>query len=284
MKKFCIITNSRKDKDMATAKAAKEFLESHDCEVKVFDNVDAVTNEYISISPKDVIEGCECIMTIGGDGTLLHAVKGLYELDCVFVGLNKGNMGFLAEITTEDMEESLKKLLDDNFKVEDRMMITATLIRDGKEIVKSDVLNDIVIHRGAEISVSNYIVHVNGELLNKYCGDGIVVSTPTGSTAYNYSAGGPLARPDSHLMIMTPICSHALGSRSIIFSKNDVLEIEIGADRKYDEESRCLSLDGDKKIDVVAGDIIKIEPDRNSTKIAKLDDSSFIQYVRSKIK
>ena len=284
MKKFCIITNSRKDKDMATAKDAKEFLESHNCEVKVFDNVDAVTNEYVVVDPKEIPDDCECIMTIGGDGTLLHAVKGLHQLGCVFVGLNKGNMGFLAEISMDDMEESLKKLLDDDFKEEERMLLKATLIRDGKEIQSADVLNDVVLHRGAEISVSNYIVHVNGELLNRYTGDGIIVSTPTGSTAYNYSAGGPLARPDSHLMIMTPICSHALGSRSIIFSKNDVLEIEIGEDRKYNQESRCLSMDGAEIIKLVAGDVIKIEPDLNSIKIAKLDDSSFVQYVRSKIK
>lgn len=284
MKKFCIITNSRKDKDMATAKAAKEYLEGHGCEVIVFDNVDAVTNEYVMVDPKEIPSDFECIMTIGGDGTLLHAVKGLHQLDCVFVGLNKGNMGFLAEISMEDMEESLNKLLEDDFKVEERMMLKATLIKDGKEIQSADVLNDVVLHRGAEISVSNYIVRVNGELLNRYTGDGIIVSTPTGSTAYNYSAGGPLARPDSHLMIMTPVCSHALGSRSIIFSKNDIIEIEIGEDRKYNQESRCLSMDGDEIIKVVAGDIVKIEPDINSIKIAKLNDSSFVQYVRSKIK
>ncbi len=284
MKNFCIITNSRKDKDMATAKAAKEFLESQGCEVKVFDNVDAVTNEYVLIDPKEIPEACECIMTIGGDGTLLHAVKGLNQVNCVFVGLNKGNMGFLAEISMDDMEESLKKLLDGDFKEEERMMLKATLVRDGKEIQSVDVLNDVVLHRGAEISVSNYIVHVNGELLNRYTGDGIIVATPTGSTAYNYSAGGPLARPDSHLMIMTPICSHALGSRSIIFSKNDVLEIEIGEDRKYNQESRCLSMDGDEIIKLEAGDVVKIEPDLNSIRIAKLDDSSFVHYVRSKIR
>ena len=140
MKNFCIITNSRKDKDMATAKAAKEFLESHDCEVKVFDNVDAVTNEYVAIDPKEIPAGCECIMTIGGDGTLLHAVKGLNEIDCVFVGLNKGNMGFLAEISMDDMEESLKKLLDDDFKEEERMMLKATLIRDGKAAHQMSVM------------------------------------------------------------------------------------------------------------------------------------------------
>ena len=89
MKNFCIITNSRKDKDMETAQAVKSFLESHDCEVKVFDNVDKITNEYVMIDPKEIPKGCECIITIGGDGTLLHAVKGLNQVDCVFVDLTK---------------------------------------------------------------------------------------------------------------------------------------------------------------------------------------------------
>lgn len=284
MKKFCIITNSRKDNDKETASKAKEYLEKNGCEVVVFDNVDAVTNEYISIDPKDIPDKTECIITVGGDGTLLHAARALKNLDSIFVGLNKGSLGFLAEISTDDMEESLNRLINDEFKVEDRMMLRATLIRDGEEVTKSNVLNDVVIHRGAEISISNYNVHVNGTMLSTYLADGIIVATPTGSTAYNLSAGGPLARPDSHLMIMTPICSHRLGTRSIIFSKNDTIEIEIGEDRKYDDEARCLSLDGDKVIRVCVGDIIRIEAASNSTKIAKLDDSSFVQYVREKIK
>ena len=284
MKNFCIITNSRKDNDKETARAAKEYLEGKGCEVIVFDNVDAITNEYIMIDPNDIPEACECIITVGGDGTLLHAARGLKQLDCIFVGLNKGSLGFLAEISTDDMEESLQRLIDDNFKVEDRMMLRVTLIRDGKEELQSNILNDVVVHRGAEISISNYNVYVNGDMLSTYCADGIIVATPTGSTAYNLSAGGPLARPDSHLMIMTPICSHRLGTRSIIFSKNDTIEIEIGEDRKYDDECRVFSMDGDKRIDLKVGDVIKIEAASNSTKIAKLDDSSFVQYVREKIK
>ena len=284
MKSFCIITNSRKDNDKETAHAAKEYLESKGCEVVVFDNVDAITNEYIMINPKDIPDNTECIITVGGDGTLLHAARGLKQLDCIFVGLNKGSLGFLAEISIDDMEGSLQRLIDDNFKVEDRMMLRVTLIRDGKEELKSNILNDLVVHRGAEISISNYNVYVNGELLSTYLADGIIVATPTGSTAYNLSAGGPLARPDSHLMIMTPICSHRLGTRSIIFSKNDTIEIEIGEDRKYDDECRVFSLDGAKKIDAKVGDIIRVEAASNSTKIAKLDDSSFVQYVREKIK
>ncbi len=284
MKKFCVITNSRKDNDKETASKAKKYLESNGCEVIVFDNVDAVTNEYISIDPKDIPDNTECIITVGGDGTLLHAARGLKNLDCIFVGLNKGSLGFLAEISTDNMEDSLQRLIDDNFKVEDRMMLRATLYRGDEELLHSNVLNDVVIRRGAEISISNYNVYVNGDLLSTYQADGIIVATPTGSTAYNLSAGGPLARPDSHLMVMTPICSHRLGTRSIIFSKNDTIEIEIGEDRKFDDESRVCSLDGDKKIELQVGDKIKIEAASNSTKIAKLDDSSFVQYVREKIK
>lgn len=284
MKKFCIITNEYKDVDNKVSKYVKSYLEEHGCTCVMFDSYCTETKEYIPLKENHVPDDTECVITVGGDGTLLRVTAPLKKRDVVFVGINMGHLGFLAEISADDITECLECLVNDKFNVESRMMLNAKLIRDGAVLKDTDILNDIIVHRGAEISISHYEVYINGSYLGEYNADGIVVCTPTGSTAYNMSAGGPFARPDSHIIILTPVCSHALGSRSIIFSKNDTIEIKIGEDRKNDEEKRSLSLDGSKKIDVGSGDIIRIQMAETSTKIIKFGDESFLQTIREKIK
>lgn len=284
MKNFCIITNIHKDNNNELANHVKGLLEVQNCFCQMLDSVDNATKEYKVIDINEVDERVECVIAVGGDGTLLRVSNNLKALDVVFVGINLGRLGFLAEISTEDIEHSVKRLVEDDFNVESRMMLSARLIRDGKELINANVLNDIVLHRGAEISISNYDVYVNDNFLGTYNADGLIIATPTGSTAYNMSAGGPFARPDSHVIILTPICSHALGSRSIIFSKNDHIEVRIAEDRKNDKQSRGLSLDGGKRYEMQSGDIVKIEMADETTKILKFGDESFLQTIREKIK
>ena len=283
MKNYCIITNEHKDPNNETANRVKSYLEEHGCTCSMFDSVCSETKEYIELKESDIPKDVECVITVGGDGTLLRATAPLKKHDVVFVGINMGHLGFLAEIASEDIDECITRLVNDDFKVESRMMLNAQLIRNDEVLCEKDVINDVIVHRGAEISITSYEVFVNGSFLGRYNADGLVVCTPTGSTAYNMSAGGPFARPDSHIIIVTPVCSHSLGSRSIIFSKNDTIEIKIGEDRKNDQENRCLSLDGSKKIDVVAGDIVRIKMADTSTKIIKFGDESFLQTIREKI-
>lgn len=283
MKNFCIVTNSYKDEHGKLAKKVSEYIESAGGTCIVKDNVDEKTGEFIVIAKEEMPENLECVITIGGDGTLLHAAKDLMELDVVFIGINKGTLGFLAEISPEDMEKSLDRLMHDDFNVESRMMLQGEVIRNGKSVYISKVLNDIVVHRGGEITISSYNVYVNGHLLGKFHADGIILSTPTGSTAYNLSSGGPVARPDSQMIILTPICSHSIGSRSILLSKSDEIEIEVVEYRKPGEEHKKLAFDGDGIFNIVSGDIIKISEAAETTKIAKLDESSFWQVIKDKL-
>lgn len=283
MKKFCVITNSYKDKECKLANKIKEYIESRDGLCCVLDNVEPISGNFRIIEQKEVDADTQCIITIGGDGTLLHAAKDLMALDVVFVGVNKGTLGFLAEIPQNHMEKSLDKLLNDNFNVESRMMLKGDIIRDNKLLYESTVLNDIVIHRGGDIFMSEFDVYVNEQLLGAYSADGIILSTPTGSTAYNLSAGGPIARPNSHMIILTPICPHTITSRSILLSRNDTIEVIIGESRIPKEENRKLTFDGDSVINVKSGDQIKIYEASQTTKIAKLDEGSFLQTVKDKL-
>ena len=163
------------------------------------------------------------------------------------------------------------------------MMLQGDVKREDKVVYSSVVLNDIVIHRGDELAITDYDVLVNGDILGTYQADGIILSTPTGSTAYNLSAGGPVARPDSHMIMLTPICPHSLGNRSIIFSRNDKIEVRIGQCRTPNEERRKVAFDGDGIFNIISGDVIDICEAEKATKIAKIDEGSFLQAIKDKL-
>lgn len=283
MKNFSIITNSYKDKNQELANQISEYIKSAGGNCTVFDNVDNKTGAFRVIDSNEMPENLECVITIGGDGTLLHAAKDLRTLDVVFIGVNKGAVGFLAEIALDEIEQSIDRLMSEKFNVESRMMLKGEVVRNGKMVCGSTVLNDIVIHRGGDMAVSNYDVYVNGHLLGTFNADGIVLATPTGSTAYNLSAGGPVARPDSHMIILTPICSHTFGSRSILLSEDDEIEVVIGKSRTPNQEHRKLAFDGDGIFDIISGDRIRISKTEETTDIAKLDEGSFLQVIKDKL-
>ena len=283
MKKFCVVTNSYKDKKMKIANTILDYITMHRGECIVIDNVDADNGNFKILSIDQVPQDTECVISIGGDGTLLHAAKDLIDLDAVFVGVNKGTLGFLAEISPDEIHSALDKILNDQFHVESRMMLQGDVKRDGQIVYSSVVLNDIVIHRGDELAITDYDVFVNGDMLGTYQADGIILSTPTGSTAYNLSAGGPVARPDSHMIMLTPICPHTLGNRSIILSKNDRIEVEIGQCRTPNEERRKVAFDGDGIFNIISGDVICICKAEKATKIAKIDEGSFLQTIKDKL-
>lgn len=283
MKKFCVVTNSYKDQKLKIAYAIADYIRKEGGECSIIDKIDAITGNFKILSLNDVSKDTECVISIGGDGTLLHAAKELIDLDVVFVGVNKGNLGFLAEISPDSICSALDKLLNDQFHVESRMMLKGEIIRNHALIYTSIVLNDIVIHRGDELAITDYDVFVNGDMLGTYQADGIILSTPTGSTAYNLSAGGPVARPDSHMIMLTPICPHTLANRSLILSRNDKIEVKIGQCRTPNEERRKVAFDGDGIFNIVSGDRIRISEAKRFTKIAKIDESSFLQAIKDKL-
>lgn len=284
MKNFCIVSNSYKDKQLKLAKDISEYIILKGGKCFVADNVDISTGEFRVLDAKDFPTDLECIISIGGDGTLLHAAKDLMKLDVAFAGVNKGTLGFLAEISPEHVNEAVDRLIEDRFNVESRMMLKGEIIRDNQVVFTSTVLNDIVIHRAADMAITSYKVFVNGQPLGNFEADGMILSTPTGSTAYNLSAGGPVARPDSHMIMLTPICPHTLANRSIIFSKNDVIEVKIGKSRTPKEEKRTVAFDGDGIFHIISDDIVRISMADETTKILKLDEGSFLQAIRDKLR
>lgn len=268
MNKFCIITNKSKDASLEVTHRIQRYIEGKGKEC------------ILANDGKNVPEDVECVLVLGGDGTLIRAARELLLVDIPMIGINLGTLGYLAEIELQNFEKAIDQLLTDTNVIEERMMLKGKL--NGK--FEDVALNDIVITRLGTLRVIRFKVYVNGELLNSYQADGIIISTPTGSTGYNLSAGGPIVAPTASMIVMTPICSHALNTSSIVLSADDVIEIEIGPGRDGMIEEAGVSFDGDRNIEVHTGDRIRIEKAKDTTKLLKLSKVSFLEILRKKMK
>ena len=280
MKNFCIVSNSYKDKELNLAKKTSEYIKLKGGKCYLADNVDITTGDFRVLDANEFPKDTECVISIGGDGTLLHTAKDLMKLDVVFVGVNKGTLGFLAEISPENVESAIDRLMDDRFNVESRMMLKGEIIRDNNVIYESTVLNDIVIHRAADMAITRYEVFVNGQLLGNFEADGIILSTPTGSTAYNLSAGGPIVAPSASQIMITPICPHSIYSRAVIVADTDAVQIKTN---NYDGTTLELVVDGQMKMNITPMHFIEVRKAPYTTKLIKLSDLHFFEILRKKI-
>lgn len=222
----------------------------------------------------------QCVITLGGDGTLIQAARDLVDRRLPLVGINMGTLGYLTQISRgEDVTPMLDALLADNFQTEKRMMIRGRIGGQNKEYT-GVALNDIVLTRKDVMQVLHIQVYVNGEFLNEYTADGMILSTPTGSTAYNLSAGGPIVAPGAELMVLTPICSHALNTRSIVFSALDRVCLRVNGDAY---QKQMVVFDGDQAVDLNSGEFLEITRSSSYTSLVKLKHVSFLDNLRNKM-
>lgn len=284
MDKFCVITNSIKDKGLLMTDKIVSYLEKHEKECVVQQAGKKSEGSYHYTNPDLIPEGTECIIVLGGDGTLLQAARDVVHREIPMLGINLGNLGFLAEVDKQSVYPALDQLMTDDYEMEERMMLTGTVMRGDQMIGKDIALNDIVICREGPLRVVSFKNYVNNEYLNSYNADGIIISTPTGSTGYSLSCGGPIVSPSATMILMTAIAPHTLNTRSIIFPAEDVITVEIGEGRRDDEEHGLASFDGDKMIPMVTGDRIIIQKSAVSTKIVRLNHRNFIEVLRQKMR
>lgn len=274
MKKFLVIANNDKAETISIAEKIENYLSLRNSTCKI-------VSGYVK---KDMVEeGTDCIIVLGGDGTLLFAARSLVELGIPFIGINCGNLGFLSEAAPDMLEETLEKLLNNMYTLEKRMMLTGRIIRDGRVISEDIALNDIVINRGGQLRVIDFDIYVNDMKLNQYKADGMIISTPTGSTAYSMSAGGPIVKPSANLILLTPICPHTLNTRSIILDSDDVVDIVVKNKREIENDMRFAYFDGDMAISLRNGDRVSISKSKISTSIIKLSSKSFIEILKRKM-
>ena len=284
MDRFYIITNSDKDSNLAITGKITEYLKAHgrSCEVQQAERKHEGAYHYTD--PSKIPDDTQCIIVLGGDGTLLQAARDVVHKEIPLLGINLGHLGFLAEVDQTSLYSSLDQLMADDYEVEERMMLEGRVYR-GKELIGDDIaLNDIVIGRDGHLRVVRFKNYVNNVYLNSYNADGIIISTPTGSTGYSLSCGGPIVAPNGSMTLMTPIAPHTLNTRSIIFPAEDVITVELGEGRRQVQEYGVASFDGDTTIPMVTGDRIVIQKAAVSTRILKLNHLSFVEVLRQKMR
>jgi len=284
MKCFYLITNSIKDKDLELTNKIAEYLKRQEsnCVVQV-QNLDKSEWVYNFTDVSQIPESVDCIIVLGGDGTLLRAARDVVDKQIPLCGINLGNMGYLAEIDVNSIFPALDCLLNDKYEIEKRMMLAGSIYR-GEECLEQNIaLNDVVISRKGATCVAHFNIYVNGEFLNAYEADGVIISTPTGSTGYSLSAGGPIIAPSASMLMVTPIAAHSLNSRSIVFSATDEITIEVGKRQSGEVEHSVAAFDGASLTDLATGDCVVIKKSKNDTRIVKISNISFLEVLRNKM-
>ena len=274
MKRFYLITNEAKDPGGIFTKKITAFIEKHGGEAV------CVKNERQALAEKGTAE-VDCALVLGGDGTLLRAAGNMMDSDIPLLGINLGTLGYLAEVESACAEEAVERLLGDQFVREERMMLSGKVMT--KKAEERYALNDIVISRCGSLQILNVRIYVNDLFLNDYCADGVIVATPTGSTGYNLSAGGPIVEPSASLLLLTPICPHTLNTRSIVFSPEDEITVEIPEGKDGHEQVVEANFDGSNTITLKTGDRILIRRSDKTTGIIRLNTESFLAVLHKKM-
>ena len=276
MNKFLILANTEKDIDLKLSNKISEYLSGFGADVRIIS--DMLKEQDEDIIKAEYMEGVQAAIVLGGDGTMLRAAHWIGSYEVPLMGVNLGTMGFLTEVEESNVYTALDRLLNDDFKIENRMMI------EGR--VKDKVyhsLNDIVITRAGFSRIIGLNVYVNGQLLDTYEADGVIVATPTGSTGYNLSAGGPIVSPKSKVIVVTPISPHSLTTKSVVFDSNDNIRIEIVKKRKTQETEAIVSFDGGSNMELSAGDNVYANISSKEINLIKMYDVNFYSVLREKI-
>ena len=283
MQKIILYPNAENDTDFKMATKIADEFHKISREVilcpAIFDDSDTPmpkTNLPVS-RIEDELKDAEMVITFGGDGTILRAARAAAELGVPILGVNMGGKGFMAEIEPGEISK-LKTVFTKEYNIEIRMMIDVCIHRAGEIIYQDYALNDIVI-KGDNKVIEMGIFADNHKIMN-FHGDGTVITTPTGSTAYSLSAGGPIVEPTAKNIIITPICAHVLEAKSFVLVANRVVRTEIESKKAV---PAYVSVDGGTHIDVMSGDIIEVRNSAKKTQLVRIDDSSFYHKISTKL-
>ena len=285
MKKFYLIANKGKQNTRRALKRIEEYLtlKGASCLVSESEEMEEgrrAGNGFKYTDPAGIPGDTDCVITLGGDGTLIQAARDLAGLNIPMLGINLGTLGYLTQGSDGEIPELLDALLEDRYVLERRLMLEGRMEgRDGTRF-RDVALNELVVTRKDSMKVTKLSISVNGRFFSSYTANGVILSTPTGSTAYNLSAGGPISAPNCRIMILTPICSHTLNLRSIVVCGDDTVRIEI-VDGEDGEQAAVF--DGDTAVDMSRGDVIEISRSAVETTLVKLNDISFMDNLRRKM-
>ena len=280
MRNFIIFTNTDKDPGYELSNKIVDYLVAHDAKAMIITEQvrESFQQKDANVLPKELLSDVDAAIVLGGDGTMLRAARDLGGSPTPLVGINLGTLGFLTEIEVSNVYQALDRLLTDDYFVEKRMMIEGGVNGDTYH-----ALNDIVISRAGFSRIIGLNIYVNDELLETYEADGVIVATPTGSTGYNLSAGGPIISPKSKAIVVTPISPHSLMAKSVVFDSTDEVRIEIVKKRKTQDTEAIVSFDGSDNAGLSAGDSVTAKMSSREITLIKMYDVNFYKILRDKI-
>jgi NAD+ kinase len=271
MKTAVIIPNYLKEKSLAFSKEAEKVLN------------EAGYNPIILGENEQFKGNADFALVLGGDGTVLRASKQLYPSNIPVLGINFGHLGYLTECNPDGAIEAINKVIKGEYIVENRLMLNCEIIRDGKTLNSFISLNEVVLNRATLMKAFKMELYINGKHTNTALGDGIIVSTPTGSTSYNLSAGGPILTPTANNMVITQIAPIYFPSTPLVIAGDDVVEIKVTIDNITKKGNVTLEVDGSDSIDIKDGDIVRIKKSEGSAKVIKVSERSFYQLLKEKL-
>lgn len=280
--KIGIVVNLSKEKAISCAKEVAILLLGKNADIYMlsdcttyFKGIQITYFETIEL----LFENCDMAITVGGDGTIIHAAKYAAKYEVPLIGVNVGRLGFAADVEPEEISE-LTRLISGDYSTENRFLLDVEVVKDGASKHYLAV-NDTVIARGQFSKIIDLHLSLNGNEISKYRADGLLFSTPTGSTAYSLSAGGPILAPQMECILLTPVCPHSLFSRSVLFSGDSTLSVKV----KIPNDCSCiLTIDGEKNVDILADDRVIIKKSELQLRFVSLHNRNFYDLLNEKLK
>jgi NAD+ kinase len=286
MRRIGIIAKKNKPEAVAIARNLVEWLRPKKIEVYIEEEMGRFFSPTLSgphlnsVDRDDIPKQVEMMIVLGGDGTLLSVARLVGDRGIPILGVNLGGLGFLTEITLEELYRVLERVVRGDFVTDERVVLDAAVIRRGERMAEFTVLNDAVVNKGALARIIDLETTINGEYLTTFKSDGLIISTPTGSTAYNLSAGGPIVYPSLHCIIITPICPHTLTNRPIVIPD----DVEIRAFLKTKQQEVILTLDGQQGFSLEFEDVVEVKKAEGRILLIKSPYRHYFEVLREKLR
>jgi len=277
--KIGIIAKSNIEEPFEITKKLANWLKKKGVEVYVEKELGKKIRHPNSVDRTDIPGLVDVILVFGGDGTFLGVARLACKFDTPILGINLGGLGFLTEVTVDELYPMMERIINGDYEVEERQMLLTSIRRGKKNIGKYEVLNDVVINKGAVARIIDLAIYIEDSHVTTYRADGIILSTPTGSTAYSLSAGGPIVHPRIPVTIITPICPHTLTNRPLVVSSEMKVEIKVTTQ----EPDTYLTLDGQIGVRLKTGDVIEVKRTNTSVKLIKSPFRDFFTILKTKL-
>lgn len=279
-KSIGILTKPKFPEVKSTLLGVVAWLRARSIEVLLDTTSAALLNEQGGMPKTQLAEKADVLLVLGGDGTILSAARLAAERSIPILGVNMGGLGFLTEVRLDNLYPSLERVFANDFILDERLMLATHIHRHGETVARGTVLNDVVISKGTLARMIDLQVAIGGQFVTNLRGDGLIIGTPTGSTAYSLSAGGPIMNPGVQALVLTPICPHTLTHRPLIVPGNAVIEVTLTSQ----DEGSMATLDGQVGVTIVQGDKTLIHASDYRTRLIRFPESHYYEVLRGKLK